>query len=211
MTPRVTLRNIAPVAVFFLFALASVAHATGPISSSVSVTNISSEPSVTGETYSVSFAAVGSDSGIPTGTVAIKIDGDPIPACSGILDGSGNGSCSVNSNGAMAPGSHSIIAYYGGDGTYASSDSSATPTSHGVNKADTTLSITSDLSAPTLAGQSYAVGWSALITSPGSGTLTGTVTVSDGTNSCSAAVGTGTCTLASVSAGNKTITASYYG
>jgi hypothetical protein len=47
--------------------------------------------------------------------------------------------------------------------------------------------------------------------SSGSGTPSGTVTVSDGSQTCSAPVSQGSCTLTPTTAGNKTFTASYSG
>src|SRR5262249_54086504 len=60
-------------------------------------------------------------------------------------------------------------------------------------------------------GQPYAVNWSVTVNAPGAGTPTGTVLVSDGTDSCTAAVAAGTCNLTSTTTGNKTITATYSG
>ena len=49
------------------------------------------------------------------------------------------------------------------------------------------------------------------VTAPGTGTPTGNVTVSDGAASCTGTVAAGTCTLASTTAGAKTLTATYAG
>ena len=61
---------------------------------------------------------------------------------------------------------------------------------------------------PTVVGQPYPVTYSV---AAGTGTPTGTVTVSDGFVSCSASVAAGTCNLASTSSGTKNITATYSG
>ena len=74
-----------------------------------------------------------------------------------------------------------------------------------VNAANTTTTITNAgaLAAATVVGQAYAVTWNVTVNSPGmlGAALTGLVTVSDGTATCSAAVSAGTCSLASTSAG----------
>ena len=111
-------------------------------------------------------------------------------------------------------GAHTAVASYpitcsgGVDNTYAFSYSTATLT---VSKAATTTAIVSDTPDPSVAGQSYTVTWNVAVTAPGAGTPTGTVTVSDGTAQCSAAVGAGSCLLTSATTGAKTLTATYAG
>jgi len=75
----------------------------------------------------------------------------------------------------------------------------------------TTITNAAALAAtPTLVGQSYAVNFTV---TAASGTPTGSVTVSDGTDSCTGALaaGAGTCNLTSTTAGVKTLTATYAG
>src|SRR2546423_10842199 len=80
-----------------------------------------------------------------------------------------------------------------------------------VNKADTTASISSDLPDPSVVGQGVAVNYGVSVNAPGAGTPTGNVTVSDGTNMCTATVAAGTCTVTFTSAGAKSLTATYAG
>ncbi|NOT62858.1 MAG: hypothetical protein HOP19_21830, partial [Acidobacteria bacterium] len=82
-----------------------------------------------------------------------------------------------------------------------------------VNKADTTTTITNSvaLATATNIGVPYAVDWSVTVNSPGMGTPMGTVTVTDGTDTCMASVSAGTCMLTSTTQGTKTITATYNG
>jgi hypothetical protein len=108
-------------------------------------------------------------------------------------------------------GSKSITAAYQGDSNYAGSTSGAV--SHTVNKADTSVTITnaSTLSSTaTVVGQSIAVNWNVTVDAPGSGTPTGTVTVSGGSG-CSASVAAGTCNITGTSFGPITINAAYGG
>ncbi|WP_263418906.1 MBG domain-containing protein [Terriglobus albidus] len=72
----------------------------------------------------------------------------------------------------------------------------------------TTITNTGALATATVVGQVYPVTYSV---AAGSGTPTGTVTVSDGLVSCVASVSAGTCNLASTSSGAKNITATYSG
>ncbi len=89
-----------------------------------------------------------------------------------------------------------------------------TPGTLTVTQAATTTTITNAaaLGTPTQIGQAYAVNWTTSPVAPGAGTLTGNVTVMDGTGAqCSAAVAVGTCMLTSTTVGIKTITANYPG
>ena len=80
-----------------------------------------------------------------------------------------------------------------------------------VNRANTTATITSDLPDPSVVGQSVPVNYSVSVDAPGGGTPTGNVTVSDGTDSCTASVAAGTCNITFSSAGSKSLTATYGG
>src|SRR5262249_13014286 len=82
---------------------------------------------------------------------------------------------------------------------------------HAVNKADTTTTITTDTPDPSVIGQSYAVTASVAANSPGSGTPTGTSTVTDGPNMCTITLPATRCNVPSTSVGVKTLTATYSG
>ena len=162
-----------------------------------------STPSAFGE--SVTFTAtVSSGLGTPTGTVQFKDGaanvGAPVALVAGAADLVTAG---------LAVGSHSITGVYSGDALFATSTSAAVPQT--VAKASTATVITSDAPDPSSAGQGYVVQWAVSVVAPGAGTPTGNVTVSDGTDSCSAAVATGQCSLISTTAGAKTLTATYAG
>jgi Ca2+-binding RTX toxin-like protein len=75
---------------------------------------------------------------------------------------------------------------------------------------DTTTTITSDSPNPSVVGQAVTVQYSVVPLS-GSGTPTGNVTVSDGTNSCTGTVASGQCSLTFTSAAARSLTASYSG
>jgi hypothetical protein len=113
------------------------------------------------------------------------------------------GSCSIAFSSA---GGRSVTASYAGDGNFAASAS--TGVSQTVNAAGTTTTITSDAPDPSVAGVGFPVTFS--VTSTG-GTPTGNVTVSDGTQSCTASVAAGSCTLTLTTAGAHTLTATYAG
>lgn len=77
-----------------------------------------------------------------------------------------------------------------------------------VTKVQTSTAITSDDPDPSLLGQPFPV---AFTVTAATGTPTGTVTVSDGQVSCSAAVGAGGCQLTPLTPGLRTLTAQYAG
>jgi len=148
----------------------------------------------------------------PTGTVGISVGvGTDLVAgtCNLTQTVVGTAACSVTITPAHASGTHTITATFTATDIHSGSSNTQTLT---VNRADTTTVITSDLSAATKVGDPYTVQWSVTVNPPGAGTLTGNVTVSDGTDSCAAAVGAGGCSLTSTTPGlPKTITATYGG
>ena len=149
--------------------------------------------------YNVTVNAPGT--GTPTGNVTVS---DGVDSCTASVAA---GTCNIT---LTTAGARSLTATYVGDGNF--NTSTSTPgTPHPVNKADTTTSITSDTPDPSVVGQPVAVGYSVTVTAPGSGTPTGNVTVSDGTDSCTAAVSAGTCNITFTSAGAKSLTATYRG
>src|SRR2546428_12526044 len=91
----------------------------------------------------------------------------------------GSGVATITPTVALSVGTHPITASYGGNSTYASS-SSGTALSEVVNKAATTTGTPASTVNPATAG--LAVTLSATVTgsTPGVGTPTGSVTVSEG-------------------------------
>jgi len=113
------------------------------------------------------------------------------------------GSCSLTSTTA---GAKTLVATYAGDANNTGSVSLGA--GHTVSTAATTTAITSDTPDPSVVGQQITVNFT--VTSA-FGTPTGTVSVSDGTDGCSASVATGSCSFTPTTSGAKTLTASYPG
>ncbi len=178
-------------------------HTVNKAATAVTITTDLSTATVTGQNYAVavSVASVSPGSGTPTGSVTV---GDGTSTCSITLS-SGSGTCNLPS---LTPAALSITASYGGDGNFNASNAAAK--SHSISKAGTTVSLT-DSNDPSKTGQGYTVSFSAASVSPGSGTPSGSVTVSDASVSCTGTLsnGSGSCLLASTSAGAKTLTAAY--
>ena len=169
------------------------------------ITTQTPDPSVTGQTYSVSVAVSPvSGSGTPSGSVTIA-DGAG-STCLVTLVGA-SGSCSLTANSATA---RALTAVYSGDTAY--NGSTSAPVNHTVNQAGTATTITGDSPDASTTGQAYTVTFTVTVSAPGAGTPTGDVTVNDGAGaSCTAAVAAGSCSLASATAGLKTLTAAYAG
>ncbi|MCU1458201.1 MAG: hypothetical protein JWL73_2293 [Actinomycetia bacterium] len=196
-------------------------YATAATTSSAAGTYPVSVSGLTSSKYTITFVAgqltVGKASLTVTPASQSKVFGQADPAftfaygtfqngdVAGVVDTAPT--CTVAGAHAAA-GSYSITCSGGADDNYTFAFSTATLT---VATAATTVAILSDTPDPSVTGQSYAVAWSVAVTAPGAGTPTGTVSVSDGTTQCSAAVAAGTCSLASGTAGNKTLTATYSG
>jgi len=163
------------------------------------ITADSPDPSLVGETVNVNVEVSGGST-TPSGTVDIS---GADTNCSLSLS-SGTGNCDVTFN---AVGAKTLTATYNGDTTHAGSSDTE---DHTV-MANTTTTITSDAPDPSVDGQNVTVNFTVTVNSPGSGTPTGDVTVSDGVDSCSASVAAGSCALALNTLGTRSLTASYPG
>src|SRR5207302_3437897 len=96
-----------------------------------------------------------------------------------------------------------LIATYAGDANFAGSTSAGAP--HTVNAAGTTTTITAHTPNPSAVGQAVSFTFTVVANAPGGGTPTGNVTVTDGTQSCSASVAAGSCSIAFSSAGARNV------
>jgi hypothetical protein len=156
--------------------------------------------------YNVDIQAPGASA--ITGTVTVT---DGPQSCVGAINaGSGVGSCSIAF---ASPGLRSITATYSGDANLLSS-STDPPTSHTVNKANTSLIVSSAQPNPSVVGETVTVQWTLAATGAGAGTPTGTITVTAiGSAGCTApaSFGAGSCDLVFTTTGSPTIAASYPG
>jgi hypothetical protein len=170
------------------------------------ITMNSSTPNstVTGQAYTVSFnppTAVAPAVGTLTGTVTVS---EGTASCTATLPAT---SCSLTS---ASIGTKNLTATYNGDANFNASPAS-TSIPHTVNKANTAAAVTADTPDPSVFGQTYAVSANVTVNSPGSGTPTGSVTVSDGANNCTITLPATSCNLPSDAVGAKTLTAVYNG
>ncbi len=183
------------------------------ISAAVSITTLVSSlnPSTSGANVTFTATVTGS---APTGNVNFKDGATSIAGCSAVaLSGSGNSRTAVCTTAALAVGTHSITAAYGGNAGNAASTSTAL--SQVVNKATSATTLVSSLN-PSASGASVTLTATVTGSAP-----TGSINFKDGATSitgCSAVALTGVgnsrtaaCTTASLSVATHSITASYGG
>jgi Big-like domain-containing protein/Kelch motif protein len=193
---RIVMRVMSRVLVLILGCAAFTGIVFGKSSSSVTLAS-SSNPSTYGS--SVTFTATVTPSAA-TGTVTFK-DGSTTLGTGTLSSGKTTFSTST-----LAAGSHSITAAYGGDSNYNSSTSSVLTQT--VNKANTTVTVTSSAN-PSTYGSS--VMFTATI-SPSA--ATGTMTFKDGTTTLGTGTissGKATFSTSTPAAGSHSITAAYGG
>lgn len=176
-----------------------VAFPTSVFPTTTQIISHTPEPSAVNQPYQVSVN-VSSPNGIPDELVTIS-DGTGA-TCNATLS-NGMASCTLIS---LSSGPKTLTATYRTTTSYAGSV--ATTTHNVIVPAVTTTLITSDQPDPSAIDTPYTV---AVSVSSAAGTPSGVVAVSDGSVSCNATLsnGIGSCQLASTTAGNKTLTASY--
>ncbi len=177
-----------------------VAPTTTSLSSSLN-------PSVMGQLVTLT-ATVAAESGTPSGIVSFRDGVSIIAGCSARpLNGSAQATCAVS---ALTAGSHTITASYSGGIGFEASTGTLSP-NQTVNQATTLLTITGHTPDSSTVGQAVTVTYSVTVNAPGSGTPSGSVTVSDEVDSCTASVAAGSCVITLTTAGSRTLTASYAG
>ena len=177
-------------------------------STTASITADTPDPSVVGQPYAVTAGVAVTAPGsatptAPTGTITVS---DGSQSCTINMPGT---SCNLTSTTA---GAKTLTATYNGDSNFNASAVSS-GVAHTVNKANTTTAITADTPDPSNPGQAVAVNFTVTPNSPGTGTLTGNVTISDSASAatCTASVAAGTCNITLTTPGSRTLTATYAG
>ncbi len=162
-------------------------------------------PVVYGQPFTVNFRMLSTTGRTPTAPTGDVVLSDGVTSATAPPLPTGSGTLSL-----FTIGTRTVTATYPGDANFSASNSFVTlPVT--VNKADTVTTISSNSPNPSLAGQGVTVRYSVAAKAPGSGTPTGTVTISDGVNSVSGTVLAGEAVLILDSSGNRTLTATYAG
>jgi ELWxxDGT repeat protein len=183
-----------------------------PASTTTALTS-APNPSVFGQTVTVTatVAPVSPGTGTPTGAINFTEGG--MTLASGIpLNGAGQALFLTSS---LAVGSHTITASYGGDANFQISTGSDSVSPQVVNQASTTTTLTSAPDSSDF-GQTVTFTASLAVVSPGVGTPTGTVDFKDGSTDLtpggvSLTGSQATFTTAALAAASHTITAFYSG
>lgn len=166
-------------------------------------------PTVTGEpvTFTATVDVVAPGAGQPVGAVQFNVDGQP----AGTSVPLANGEASVTMTN-LRPGNHDVQATYNGNADFATSSSAVL--THGVNRADTTISLQTS-NADAVAGEPLTFTADVDVVGPGAGNPTGTVVFSaDGVpigDPVPLNNGTATSSAHGLDAGTHTITANYEG
>jgi hypothetical protein len=144
----------------------------------------------------------------PSGQVTVEGAGVNGGSCTLAATGPGQSSCWVGVL-ALAPGSYTVTASYGGSTAHAGSSASA---SLAAGPGTTSTAILTDSPDPSTALDLVTVTVSVTAASAAVGTPTGSVTVTDGAGaSCVITLPAASCTLTSATAGTREWTASYGG
>lgn len=174
---------------------------------------VNPSPSTSGSTATISVN-VTSDSFTPTGRVFIERADGGFLCTIASLSGLGEGSCNSSIGGA---GDYELIARY--DANVGLIDSSSAPFMHTVLPVPTNTTIASDTPDPSPAGAPVVVTYTVgpfddeRSTTPAGDppVPTGSVTVSDGVDSCTGSVADGHCSVVLKSPGTRNLIASYEG
>jgi hypothetical protein len=169
----------------------------------------SANPSAHGQsvTFTATVAAVAPGTGTPAGTVTFEDGGTQIG--SGTVDGAGKATFTTA---ALGVGDHTIVARYGGNTNYATSDG-ALASGQTVDKATSSTSVSAS-DNPSVRGQSVTFTATVAAVAPGTGTPDGTVTFMDGSTNLGTGTlsgGQATLTTDDLGVGSHTITANYGG
>ena len=183
---------------------AGIPHEVRPAETSTTILSALPNPALIDEVVTVRFEV----NVVPPGSTANGAT--PITGLVIVSDGAGTtctaalpaASCDLVFHSA---GIRSLTAAYQGDDNFNASTSAAV--THITGRIPTTTTITSTVPAPSVTGQVVTVHFS--VDAPG--TATGTVTVTDGSASCSADLPSTSCTLTFPAAGAYMLTASYSG
>ncbi|HVA71366.1 MAG TPA: Ig-like domain repeat protein [Acidimicrobiales bacterium] len=193
------------------------ANATQIVNQAATATTVlsSANPSVVGQTvgYTATVAVTSPGTGTPTGFVEFLDGATPIVGCGGSSGSALTGLSATCSVSYTSPASHVITATYLGDTNFLASSPSA-PLTQIVNQAATATGLTTDLSTY-VSGETIVVTATVAPVAPGSGTPTGTVSVSDGgspAKTCVITLSSGTtCTIVETAPGNYTFAGTYGG
>ena len=170
---------------------------------------VNPNPATRGQSVTLT-ASISGTAGAPTGSVTFLDGATAVAGCNAEAIFNGTATCVTS---AIAAGTHSITAQYGGDASYNAKTSAATSLTVNIQKVAPAVALASSLN-PSVTGQ--AISFTVAVTGS-SGTATGSVTFRDGTTPIAAcapvalASGNASCTTSALTTGTHSITADYAG
>ncbi|MBR0345620.1 MAG: Ig-like domain repeat protein, partial [Rudaea sp.] len=186
---------------------ATAALTVNPATSSV-VLGSSVNPAVFGQSVTLT-AVVTTSNPNAGGTVSFSEGGTALTGCGAIAMASGG--IAVCQTASLSTGPHALVAAYSGDAATPASSNAASPLSQAVIKASTAVTLTPP--GATALGNSISVSATVAVVAPGAGTLTGTITISDGGSAphdtCTIVLPATQCSLTPSSVGTLTLNASF--
>lgn len=182
-----------------------------PEDTTTTILSTTPAPSVVGQPYLVQVQVSGDLGNTPCGDVLLTQlpDGSMCTAtlAPGATPGVAVGSCSLTAPSAITK---AITGQYQ-PGACNFAGSQAALFTHAVNRAVTSTTITGQAPNPSTVGQPVTISFAVAVQAPGSGTPSGTVTVTDGIDVCQATLPASSCQLAFKTQGNRTLNVSYGG
>ncbi len=157
--------------------------------------------------FTATVLGSGANNPLPTGTVQFSVDGVDL-GMPVTLDAAGSALSQLISS--LGVGPHTVRVSYSGDDYYRPDVVDFTPGVL-VAKADVTAAISGFDPATAVVGQPVAVSFNVTPVAPGSGIPGGTVTISNGVDSCTAPVAAGSCNLTPSAVGSPQLTITYSG
>ncbi len=173
----------------------------GTPSAQVALASAAANPSVFGQGVLLTATVTGN---APAGTVRFT-DGLTV-LCDAVALAGGQAPCQA---GALAVGSHDLVATYSGDANNGGNDSP--PLVHVVNKADTVTTLGAAAPSPSTLGSTTTISVAVAVVAPGPAHPSGQIVVSDGEAGCLITLPATSCELFPLSAAGKTLTAVYVG
>jgi subtilisin family serine protease len=158
------------------------------------------DASVVGQPVTVAYSVAAESGGPPGGNVTVS---DGVDSCTGTVAA---GRCTIA---LRTAGVRTLTASYAGAGLFNASRSAGQAQT--VGRATTTTAILADGPDPSTRGAAVTVRYRVAVNAPGAGMPTGSVTVGDGVNRCTATAAAGRCTLRLDTAGGRTLTAAFAG
>lgn len=175
-----------------------------PVMPTVTITSVSPAASVVGQPLTITISVTYPGGPTPTGTVDVLADQE-INICTASLK-AGIANCVGGIP--FAGNATTLVATYSGDGNYLSAQSAAW-TGYAVNTASTTTTIASQAPNPSLPGIATTFTATVDVVPPGAGMPFGSVTFSDGVDSCVINQAPWTCSINFTSFGHKSVVATY--